>query len=72
MSKAVFTLTLKLNTEKYEEEILNKRLEIGRKIYNACLNELFKRYRMMKQSKIYQETLKMKKIYQKNTKFQQN
>ncbi len=61
MSKSVFTLTLKLNTEEYEKNILNKRLEIGRQIYNACLNELFKRYEIMKQSKVYQETLKMKK-----------
>ena len=69
MSKSTFVLTLKLNTEKYEEDILNKRLEIGRQIYNACLGELFKRYQTMKQSKIYQETLKMKKSKKRNKNF---
>ena len=69
MSKPTFVLTLKLNTEKYQEDILNKRLEIGRQIYNACLNELFKRYRTMKQSKLYQEALKMKKTKERNKQF---
>jgi len=67
MSKSTFVLTLKLNTEKYQEDILSKRLNVGRQIYNACLNELFKRYRTMKQSRIYQKTLKMDK-YKKRTK----
>ncbi|MEA1975601.1 MAG: transposase, partial [Bacillota bacterium] len=61
MSKSCFVLTLKLNTEKYQKDILTKRLDIGRQIYNACLNELYKRYRNMEQSKIYQKTLKMDK-----------
>ena len=65
MPKSTFVLTLKLNTEKYQEDILNKRLDIGRQIYNSCLNELFKRYQTMKQSKIYQKTLKMKKSKEK-------
>ena len=45
-----FILTLPLQTEKFQEDILNKRLEIARKMYNACLNELFKRYHTMQQS----------------------
>jgi transposase len=69
MSKSTFVLTLKLNTEKYQEDILNKRFDIGRQIYNACLGELFKRYETMKQSKIYQETLKMKKSKKRNKNF---
>jgi len=69
MSKSTFVLTLKLNTEKYQEDILNKRLDIGRQIYNACLNELFKRYQTMKQSKLYQETLKMDKSKERNKQF---
>ncbi|MBU3100710.1 MULTISPECIES: hypothetical protein [Clostridium] len=43
-----YILTLKLNTEKYQEDILNKRLEISRSIYNSCLGELFKRYNHMR------------------------
>ena len=35
-----FVLTLKLDTENYQKDILDKRLDIGRRIYNACLNEL--------------------------------
>ena len=69
MSKATFVLTLKLNTQKYEEVVLDKRLDIGRQIYNVCLNELFKRYRTMKQSKIYQKTLKMGKSKERNKQF---
>jgi len=56
-----FVLTLKLNTELYQEDILNKRLDIGRRIYNACLNELGKRYRLMVESKEYQRALKLPK-----------
>ena len=69
MSKQTFVLTLKLNTQKYEEDVLSKRLDIGRQIYNACLNELFKRYNTMKQSKIYQKTLKMDKSKERSRQF---
>ena len=45
--KPNFVLTLKLDTENYQGDLLDKRLDIGRRIYNACLNELNKRYRLM-------------------------
>lgn len=32
-----FCITFPLVTEKYQEDILNKRFEIGRKIYNALV-----------------------------------
>ena len=57
-SKPNFVLTLKLDTEKYQEDILAKRLDIGRRIYNACLNELNKRYGVMVESKEYQKAIK--------------
>lgn len=60
-SKPNFVLTLKLDTEKYQEDILDKRLDIGRRIYNACLNELNKRYGAMVQSKEYQQAMKLPK-----------
>ena len=60
-SKPNFVLTLKLDTEKYQEDILDKRLDIGRRIYNACLNELGKRYRLMVESKEYQKAIKIPK-----------
>ena len=57
-SKPNFVLTLKLDTEKYQEDTLAKRLDIGRRIYNACLNELNKRYGVMVESKEYQKVIK--------------
>lgn len=55
---ATFVLELPLKTEKYQEDILEKRFKIGRNIYNACLNELETRYKTMIQSKEYQEIMK--------------
>jgi len=60
-SEPNFVFTLKLDTEKYQEDILDKCLDIGRRIYNACLNELGKRYRLMIESKEYQRTIKIPK-----------
>lgn len=42
-----FTLTLELKTEKWQEDILDKRFNIGRQMYNAVLGELYKRYNTM-------------------------
>lgn len=64
-----FTLTLKLDTEKYQEDILNKRLEISRNIYNSCLGELYKRYNHMRESKEYRKVVKMAKSKERNKKF---
>lgn len=64
-----FILTLPLKTQPYQEAILNKRLEIGRQMYNECLGELYKRYRTMKQSKEYQKVLKMTKGKERNKLF---
>jgi len=65
-----FVLTLKLKTEIFQENILNKRLEISRQIYNACLNELYKRYNHMKDSKEYRKIVKMTKGKERNIEFQ--
>lgn len=64
-----FILTLKLNTQPFQEDILNKRLEIGRQMYNACLNELYKRYRTLQQSKEYRKVCKMNKGKERNKLF---
>ena len=45
MSTPSYILTLRLKTEAFQEDILNKRFEIARHMYNACVNELYKRYR---------------------------
>jgi len=65
-----FVLTLPLKTETYQEDILSKRFEIGRKMYNACLNELYKRYNTLRQSKEYQKVCKMTKGKERNKQFQ--
>lgn len=64
-----FILTLELNTEKYQEDILDKRLEIARNMYNGSLGELFKRYNSMKQSKEYQKICKLPKGKERNQMF---
>lgn len=55
-----YILTLRLKTEKYQEDELNKRFEKCRKIYNSCITELFKRYNHMTESKEYRNNCKSK------------
>ena len=55
-----YILTLRLKTEKYQEDELNKRFEKCRKIYNSCITELLKRYNHMRESKAYQNNCKSK------------
>ncbi|WP_431027815.1 RNA-guided endonuclease TnpB family protein [Lysinibacillus sp. LZ02] len=69
MSTPSYVLTLRLKTESFQDDILDKRFEISRKIYNACVNELYKRYRTMQQSKSYQKAKKMKKGKERNAIF---
>jgi len=57
-----YILTLSLKTEKFQEHILNKHYEKYRKIYNACIEELYKRYNHMRESKEYQRNCKSDRI----------
>ena len=50
---ANFIAQFLLKTEKYQEDILNKRFEIGRQIYNSLANVTQKRYREMVKTKEY-------------------
>lgn len=50
---ANFIVIFPLKTEKYQEDILNKRFEIGRQIYNALINITQKRYKEMIKTKNY-------------------
>lgn len=45
---ANYVLSLPLKIEIWQENILEKRLNIARLIYNSCLSEILKRYRKMK------------------------
>ena len=48
-----FCITFPLETEIYQENILNTRFEIGRKIYNSLVNVTQKRYKEMIKTKRY-------------------
>jgi len=52
-----FILTLKLDTEIYQANILDKRLEISRFLYNACLGHLYEQYNSLKQTKLYKSAI---------------
>lgn len=54
---ANFIVEFPLKTEKYQEDILNKRFEIGRHIYNSLVNVTQKRYKEMVKTKKYRNLL---------------
>jgi hypothetical protein len=60
MATSSYILTLQLKTERYQENILNKRFNKCRNIYNSCISELHKRYNHMRESKAYQKNCKYK------------
>lgn len=62
--KQRYTLTLKLETEQYQEDILEKRFEIGRQIYNAVLGKSYNRYKEMIKTKRWRENqINISKVY---------
>jgi len=63
---ADFVLTLPLKTEKWQEDILEKRLNIARQIYNACLGEVLSRYSAMQSQKEYGDAMNMEKGQERN------
>lgn len=64
-----YVLTLPLKTEKYQEDILNKKFEECRRIYNSCLGEILKRYNHMRESKEYRKVCKLPKGKDRNKQF---
>lgn len=54
---AYFTTQFSLKTEKFQEDILDKRFEIGRQIYNSLVNITQKRYREMIKTKVYRNLM---------------
>ena len=54
---ANFIVEFPLKTEKHQEDILNKRFEIGRQIYNSLVNVTQKRYKEMIKTKKYRTLL---------------
>jgi hypothetical protein len=53
-----YVLTLKLKTNKSDISALDKYFELSRKLYNALLDEGLKRFRLMRESKLYQQARK--------------
>ena len=53
--KQRYVLNLKLHTESFQEDILEKRFEIGRHLYNSILNVSLKRYNEMIKTKRWRE-----------------
>ena len=69
MENNYHTLTLPLIVEKYQEDILNKRFEMGRHIYNSLINITQKRYKEMIRTKKYRDIKsELKEIYQSESK----
>lgn len=56
---ANFVVQFPLRTEKYQEDILNKRFEIGRKIYNSLVAVSQKRYKEMIKTRKYRNLMSM-------------
>lgn len=54
---ANFIVQFPLKTEQYQEDILSKRFEIGRRIYNSLVNITQKRYKEMIKTKKYRTLL---------------
>ena len=52
-----FVVQFPLKTEKYQEDILDKRFEIGRNIYNVLVDVTQKRYKEMIKTKKYRNLL---------------
>lgn len=52
-----FTVQFPLKTEKYQEDILDKRFEIGRQIYNSLVNITQKRYKEMIKTRVYRNLI---------------
>ena len=61
-----YVLTLQLKTEKYQEDIINKRLEIARNISNSLTGKVLKRYNLMLESKEYRKIKKQLSLINKN------
>ena len=69
MTTPTYVLTLPLKVEIWQEHILEKRLNIGRTIYNACLGEALRRYQFMKRHPDYKKAAQLEKGSERNRLF---
>jgi LAS superfamily LD-carboxypeptidase LdcB len=61
-----YSITFHLITETFQKHTLDKRFEIARQIYNACLGEGLKRKKKLKQDRLYQVTIQQSKSTERN------
>ena len=66
MATPTYVMTLPLKVETWQEHILEKRLNIGRNIYNACLGEAWRRYKYMTRNPEYWDAIRMPKSKERN------
>ncbi|MDR6999853.1 hypothetical protein J2Y67_002308, partial [Neobacillus niacini] len=66
MATPTYVISLPLKVEKGQEHILEKRLNIGRNIYNACLGEAWRRYKYMIRNPRYWKAVRMPKGKERN------
>jgi hypothetical protein len=66
MATPTYVLTLPLKTELWQEHILEKRLDLARRIYNACLGEAWRRYKYMIRNPKYWIAVRMDKGKERN------
>ncbi|MBP3041113.1 hypothetical protein J9303_16745 [Bacillaceae bacterium Marseille-Q3522] len=66
MAAPTYVMTLPLKVETWQEHILEKRLNIGRHIYNACLGEAWRRYKFMIRNPGYWKIVRMPKGKERN------
>ena len=57
-SEPRFTLKFRLKTEPWQEDIIDKRIEAGRKLYNALVNKSLKVLRELEKTKQYRSLMK--------------
>ena len=69
--KERFIVQYRLKMQPFQEHILNKRFEIGRRIYNALAHVTLNRYQEMKKRKNIEKLLK-NEILKLSTKFGRN
>jgi len=56
--KKCFVLQFRLETESWQDDLLNKRFEASRKIYNALVSESLRRWNELKKTKQYRNLIK--------------
>ena len=56
--KDCFILQFRLKTERWQEDVIDSRLEAGRKIYNALANKSLKQLKELKKTKAYRNLIK--------------